>query len=285
MPTQNSFNLNGDLLTGDESLQLGQSRAFRYGDGVFESIRIRNGRACFLDDHLARMANGLETLEIASPPSFFAKIRDAVSEVMKSNQLADGLSQGRIRITVWRDGEGTYRPEGHGGNFLVTAGELEADSFLNPATKTLCLVPDPIQHPSRIRSIKSLNALPFVMAEGVAKRSGVDEALMHNDKGLVECSSSNIFFVVENELVTPSTRAGCLAGIMRGKVIEWARAEGIKCHETLFHPSDIQLATECFTTNSISGIRPVSSIDELQLDAAPGVMTESLMNILRERTA
>ncbi len=142
-------------------------------------------------------------------------------------------------------------------------------------------------HPSALNPrVKSLNYLNNILAKIEGLKAGCIEALMLNHKGEVaECTGDNIFIIRRQELFTPPTDAGILAGITRGAVIDLARSAGLVVHETALTRHDVYVADECFLTGSAAEVIPVVKVDDRSIGrGTPGPITHQLMRRFHELT-
>jgi len=275
---------NGELLPESSHPGISGFRSFTYGDGVYDTLRVRFGKLRFPGDHLRRLLNAIEYLRISVPHGFDTRLLHYTVALMESNQLTNPDSHGRIRIQVWRGGEGYATPESDHPDFLITANTIERDTYVNRTFKRLCTFDDIDDYPANSRKVKLISRVPFVMAAIKARDLGYDDAVLVNRNGLLECTAANIFFVVENELVTPPLAACCLPGITRQKIISWAARENIPCHEMKVSSSDVHLAAECFTCSSVQGINAITRIDEDIFPEEEGKITRYMAEILERES-
>lgn len=248
-----------------------------YGDGVFEGIRIYNGRVFKLKEHLDRLFYSAKALLLQIPMSPEDLTR-AVVETCRRNKLREGY----IRLVVTR-GVGTLglnprsckRP-----SIIIIAGKIQLyppefyekglEIVTVPTTRNLVNAVNP--------AIKSLNYLNNILAKIEANNAGCEEAVMLNAGGYVaECTGDNIFIVKENHLYTPPLSAGALYGVTRRTVIDLAIEAGLKVSEPELTRYDLFNADECFVTGSAAEIVPVSKIDGRVIgNGKPGPVTRDL---------
>lgn len=249
------LNLNGQLIK-DNAAEAYKSRAFLYGDGIFETIRIIDGKAVFLSRHFERLSQSLQKLKIQN--SFtFSTFKTEVEKCISVNEIKAG---GRLRITVYRRAGGFYLPENNQFSYLIEVSSLAKNTYHLNDNGLIVNICDEIELPQNsFSSIKSLNSLPYVMAAIYRKENHLDEVLLVNaDGNICEAGSSNIFLSAGNTLLTPSLEQGCIAGIMRNEILHIAKSAGMKVVEAAVKPSEMQIAQEVFLTNSIKGIQWVS---------------------------
>ncbi len=241
------------------SLEIGTgNRAFRYGDGLFESIRVCKGVPLFFAHHYSRFILGLDVLRIEIPehwqPDFLKK---TIEELCRSN----GQLNARVRLSAWRSGGGYYLPGEHSAELLIESSGLSDPFYAWPSQGLRIDLAEDIHLGNRaLDRIKSANALPYIMAAIQAKERGLDDLILCDAQGhLLEASSSNLFLFREGVLYSPNPELGGIDGIMRRVLVKIARKEGISFVSTELNTEDLLLAEEIFLSNAISGIRWVSS--------------------------
>jgi branched-chain amino acid aminotransferase len=262
-------NFNGTLLPADQPIFGVENRAFRYGDGLFESIRVFDGKTPFLERHWQRLAAGLALLRLAVPGHFSLDFFE--NEIAK---LTERAGNWRIRLTVWRNGGGLYTPEGNLPEFLIQATPLPTSRFeLNEQgltiglfqTVRLTITPSQnlvIPQGNLVTACKTTSALPFVLASIFKKEKQLDDCLVLNTAGRLACASSaNIFLVKNGKLYTPPLSEGCIAGTMRAEVISLAKSLKINVVEKKIHPASVDDFDAFFLTNAMQGIRWVRKIN------------------------
>tara|TARA_B110000285_G_scaffold234901_1_gene313601 strand:+ start:3293 stop:4144 length:852 start_codon:yes stop_codon:yes gene_type:complete len=248
---------NGNLFNESDELIKSDNRSFRYGDSIFETVRVIEGRICFFNDHFERLTNSAEFLEFhfdLSKEELLAQI----NILLEKNNINKG---GKVRIQVFRNQGGMYVPTSYNTSFFIEAQPLDDNLFnFNPQGLHIDLYSD-IKKPINLLSAhKTANALLFVKAGLYKKTKHVDDCIILNDKGnLCEAISSNLFLKIHDSLYTPSVTQGCLPGIMRNQVIKLCRHYGVNLLEGAIHPKMLLEAEEIFFTNAIQGITWVRS--------------------------
>lgn len=246
--------INGETTGGDVPRIRLDNRAFHFGDGLFESIRVVDGRPCFLDAHWLRLEQGLKLLRIEQPQGLD---RSSLQTMLHKLVELSGHRSARCRLTVFRDADGHYRPNGHKGAFTLEIKPLPDPSFaLNEHGWTVDIFPE-LRKPVNAMAVhKTLNCQLYVMASLWSESRGLDECLLQNDRGnIIESSSGNLFIVSNGVLYTPSLSDGCLGGVMRMQVINLALEHGIKVYECSLNPQNLLAADELFFTNAIRGLQ------------------------------
>lgn len=251
-------NLNGNLCPADAPVIALDNRAFHYGDGVFETMRVVRGRVCFLDAHWSRLVEGLKVMRIMLPKNLGREsLEHAITELIERNEMPNA----RCRLTVYRDSPGFFRPERNDGAFTIELMPVERDTYiLNERGHTVDLYPE-MRKPVNLLAVhKTLDSQMYVMASLWSIENHLDDCLLQNDRGnIIESSSGNIFIVSNGVLYTPSLTDGCLGGIMRMQVINIALENGIKVYESSLNPQNLLVADELFFTNAALGVQWVGA--------------------------
>ncbi|MFS3129070.1 aminotransferase class IV [Nocardioides sp. Bht2] len=264
--------MNGELLTDPTAPAITISdHGFTVGDGVFEAIKVVDGAPFALTRHLNRLAHSAEGLGL--PQVDLTQVRTGVDAVLANNPLP----LGRIRITYT------------GGPAPMGSGRTDSEPTLvvavspmtpYPPTASTCLVPWPRNERSALTGLKTTSYGENVVALAHAQRAGAAEALFANLAGnLCEGTGSNVFYVLDGELRTPTLASGCLAGVTRALLLEWAGAREIdESVEVLAEASEIFLAS---TTRDVQGVHAHDG----RSVAAPGPITQEAAHIFAARSA
>lgn len=249
------INHNGKFFSASEPSITVQNRSFRYGDALFETIRIAGGKPLFVKEHFQRLLKGLTLLKMQVPVNFTEElIYNLIVELAAKNKIA---TDGRGRLTIYRTDGGMYAPDTNSIAYLLEASPLEEKNYqLNTKGYTVDLFPDFKKAQHALSSIKSANSIIYVMAGIYKKEKQLDECILLNDKShIIESISSNIFAVKNGVLYTPPVVDGCVDGVMRKKVIEIAQKNKIAVYEISVMQNVLLAADELFLTNTIQGIR------------------------------
>lgn len=246
---------NNEFIAIDQPVLKAGNRAFRYGDGLFESMRMSNGKLRYAEDHAARLAAGMTALKMEGGVLFddyFLKQKTA--ELAKRNKLKDNV---RFRLTVYREGAGLYTPDSNKSGYLLEASALSDGSYELNKKGLIIDVYDELTKPvNKLSNYKTTSSLLYVMAGLFKKQQQLDEAIVINENGfLCESISSNLFVVYEKQIYTPALSEGCIAGVMRKVVMEMAQSNGIPIVEAQINPEILNEAEEVFLTNAVGGIR------------------------------
>ena len=245
---------NGNPVAADALTIGADNRAFRYGDGYFDALRVRQGRPLFWDAHWQRIQHSARFLHLRLPEGFTSpELHAHIVQLCEAN----GLEDARVRIQVFRDGEGLYRPETDDALWTVQCTPVDAPEFvLNTKGLTVGLYTSTPVLSAPLSGHKTLNALPYVLAAIHARDRGWDDALLVNTEGRVaEATSSNILLIKDRELLTPDLSKGGLPGVMRTQLMSMARASGYQVSVGPVTDREMKWADECLLTNSVQGIR------------------------------
>ena len=223
------------------------NRSFKWGDGLFETIRVHRRKIALQPLHFERLFTGLTLLQIDVPWQFTAEaLVEAIAELCTRNQCAESA---RVRLAVYRD-------ENNNAGYTIEAVPLE-----QPATKSagvIGLYPFARKSTDAFSSVKSASFLPYVLAARFAAEKGWDDALVLNTDGAVcDSSKANIFLIKKEEVYTPPLNSGCVAGVMRRFLVERLHAEGRAVHQRAIREQDLLEADEIFLTNAVMGIQPI----------------------------
>jgi len=252
------INFNGNIVAQDENI-LTQNRAFLYGDGVFETLKIVNNRILFLEDHYFRLMASMRVVRMEIPMNFTMEFFE--EEVLKLVQENEISASARARITVFRNDGGLYLPKTNEVSYLIHATALENTSYaLNTAEYEVDLYKDFYVTKQLLSSIKTTNKMINVTGSIFAHENGLANCLLVNDtKNVVEGLQGNLFMLTGKKLITPPISEGCLNGIMRKQILALAKKlDGIEVLEEIISPFDLQKADELFLTNVIIGIQPIT---------------------------
>jgi branched-chain amino acid aminotransferase len=252
------INFNGNIVAQDDNI-LTQNRAFLYGDGVFETLKIINNKILFLEDHYFRLMASMRVVRMEIPMNFTMEYFE--EQVLKLVQEKELSTSARARITVFRKDGGLYLPKTNEISFLIHATQLDNTLYvLNTASYEVDLYKDFYVTKQLLSSIKTTNKMINVTGSIFAHENGLENCILLNDtKNVVEALQGNLFMVTGKKLITPPVSEGCLNGIMRKQILALAKkVADIEVSEEIISPFDLQKADELFLTNVITGIQPIS---------------------------
>ncbi len=250
---------------------------FLYGDGVYETLRVYQGRVFLLERHLERLRQSCEriSLDLSMKDEEWKSI---LGEILIRNELENA----GLRVTISRgEGEMGIDPRLCArptvvvmAKPVVTYTEQQREQGVSLHIASVKRNPELAQSPQ----IKAISFLNNILAKQEAVQVGADDALMLNMDGYVaECTTSNVFFVKSQLLYTPAVECGILQGITRDVVLELAAEQGVVAEEGLYPPEQLLQADECFITNTGIEIMAVSRIGDCQIgQGRRGLLTEKL---------
>lgn len=231
------------------------NRSFRYGDGLFETIRFANGYMPLWDLHMARLFNGLSLLKIHSGKLFTPELllKQVVSLCQKNS-----LRNARIRITVSRGEGGILEPTVPTPDYIIQTWPLdEATPRFNTNGLHLRVYLDGRKSADALASLKSTNYLLYAMAALYAKEQKANDAIVLNHYGrIADCSITNIYWVDGQQIFTTPLSEGAVAGVMREHLLS-----KLNCIERSVTPDELRQASEVFVTNAVRGIQWVGEIE------------------------
>ena len=282
------YHVDGDLVPEDEATVSVRDRGFMYGDAAFETLRVYGGAPFAWEAHHDRLHHTAETLGFADAVP--DDLRERVDETLAANDLTDAY----VKLSVSRG---------------VQPGKLTPGSDVDPTVVVICRplprggrdggrVWDGPAEVQTVRTrrvpddavpadIKSHNYLNSILGRLELRRSAVDgdpadECLLRDTDGNVaEGATSNVFFVTENGLRTPGEQLDLLPGVTRDVVVELAREESFPVETGTYSLDALRSADEAFLTNSTWEIRPIATVDGIDIGAGP--MTKLLQRLYDER--
>ncbi len=257
-------------------------RGFLYGDSVFETLRTYGGRAFAVDEHLDRLERSLAALAIALPASRAVLTAELMDALLRADNTE---SYARLMVTRGQGALGLDPALAHAATRVLLVEPLTMPplaSYLR-GIRVRCI--RTVRASDAAHSAKLANYLASALALRDARQAGADEALVVDRAGLViEGTTSNVFAVVGDRLVTPAVEAGILDGITRHHVIATARELGMDVELASLAPAALAESREVFITSTLREILPVSEVDGHRVGAgARGPVTEALHRAFRRR--
>ena len=240
------------------------NRGFRYGEGVFETIRIKEGRIILAKYHFERLFSGIELLQFEQPPSFTEDILSRqVEELCKKNnhQLS-----ARVRLMVFRS-DGSLRGAQHNyPNYIVQSRPLlPGNPEMNENGLLIDVYPDGRKAMDTFSNLKSNNYLLYIMAAKYAKNHLCDDCLVLNSsERICEGTVANIFCVKNERIYTPPLSEGCVAGVTRRFLLEKMKDGRYPIDERKMDIEFVKNSDEIFLTNAIYGFRWVGRLGDRQ---------------------
>jgi len=271
-------NYNGTLFPHHALTIPAGNRALQYGDAVFETMRLLNGKPCFVERHLHRLQHACELLHMELPEVVSkSALNAAIGQLAQANGVT---GSGRVRLTVMRNEGGRYTPETNTCSYLLECDPYAGDAFeLNAEGLSMDLYEEHRKSIGPLGAIKSTNAMLYVLAGVEKQRRGLDRMLLLNDlANLAEEIASNVFLVLNGVLYTPSLNQGCLPGVMRSVIIDIAAEHRMEVQECPLSPGVLFKADEVFLTNALQGIQWVGSYRHKEYESVLAAKFVGLLN-------
>ncbi len=254
------FNYNGRFFEQDETVLPKDNKSYRYGDGLFETMKVVNGNVLLAAYHLERLFSGLTVLKFNTPSIFTKqKILEEVSALCVKNNCDELAS---ARLSVSRGTGGLYDGDDKF-SYLIECRPLDQQKEdLNSNGLVIDVFPDARKSVDVFSNLKSANYLPYVMGAVWAKENKLNDALILNQHNRIcDATIANVFWIKDNIIHTPPLSEGCVAGVMRRRILDLGpdmyreQIADFKLHESVLTENILLDADEVFLTNVITGIR------------------------------
>ena len=260
-------------------------RSFLYGDGLFEVVRVCNGRPFRWGQHMEKFLHGAGHLKIR-PPFAPEEIQQFATQLVRKNKMPEAL----LRLTLSRGvGERGYSPKGaNSPTFVLTLHPVPKLDLENPPLWKLATASNRLPANEPLAQFKNANKLPQILARAAAEAAGADEALLLNTRGrVVEGTTSNLFWVIGGVVCTPPLAAGILPGVTRLAVLEICRALKLPAREVSPRPQELFSAQGVFMSMSSWGVVEAVALDGRKLRRAACVqkIQRGYEKLLRAETA
>jgi branched-chain amino acid aminotransferase len=242
---------NGEIIE-DVPVFTAGNKGFRYGDGVFETIKVFREKILLEEYHFDRLFTSLILLKINPAKNFTREnLSRQILELCRKNNFT---ASARVRVAV-------YRGEENRAEFVVEAFRLdEKANQLNDEGWAITIFPLARKSCDAFANLKSANYLSYVLADLYAKEKNCEDAIVLNsDNHLCDASKANVFLVIKDEVHTPALHQGCVNGVKRRFVIEELKKQGIVVNQRIIEEKTLLEADEVFLTNAINDIRWVKS--------------------------
>lgn len=255
------INLNGTLLQSKTSILSLENRGYKFGDALFETLKVVQNRILFWEDHYFRLMASMRILRMEIPMTFTMEfLEHEILKTIEANALTKTTT--RVRLNIDRGEGGKYRPEQNIIQYSILTEKLNEDSYsIHEHVKyTVDLFKDYFVAPGLLSTLKTNNKITNVLASIYAHENGLDNCLLLNtDKNVVEAINGNLFLVKGNTIKTPPLKDGCIKGVMRTQLILLLNhSEEYEILESSISAFELQKADELFVTNVIQGIHPIS---------------------------
>jgi D-alanine transaminase len=247
---------NGRFTTTDEPVISVEDRGFQFGDAVYETIKFHSRDLLFGEDHFRRLEAGLGQLEIPNPWTR-SSFRATMGDLLRRTEFDSGIvylqiSRGVSQRSHFPRGEITPTVVAYSRRFSFPD-EVKKSAGIRVITTE--------ETRWKHREIKSVNLLGNVLAKKKAQEAGVDEALFVEDGCVIEGASSNFFAVLGELILTRPSDCNILPGVVRNRVIELARRNGLQVEERAISHVTLESASEAFITSTTQGVMPVTCAD------------------------
>lgn len=238
----------------EQPLFTAQNRGFRYGDGIFETIKFFRGQMLLRRFHFDRLFLGMELLKMNAGNLSEKKLERDIVELCTLNTCTD---LARVRLAIYREEEAPV-------SYVIEAFSLnETANRLNEEGWTIDIFPHVRKSQDAFANLKTANYLPYVLADMYAKEKGLNESLLLNsENNICDASKANIFLFIRDEIYTPALHQGCVSGTMRRFIIDELRRSGVPVHQKALSEEHFFDAQEVFLTNAINGVRWVEVFRE-----------------------
>jgi len=264
------LNLNGSFVEEKTPVVRADNRAFRYGDGLFETMKVVVGSICLKELHFERLFSGMETLQIMLQGFVNA---DMFEEQIRKTILRNHISgPARARLTVYRGDGGLYEFNSASAGYVIQVWPLSSSSMMmNTNGLKVGLYEGGRKANDGLANIKSNNYLVYVMGAIEAKKYQHNDCIILNTSGRV-CDSTiaNVFYIKDGIVYTPPLSEGCVAGVMRNHLLSQLPDQGYNVIEKETDVDDLLDADEMFLTNAVSGLRWVGEFKGKKYDNTLG---------------
>jgi branched-chain amino acid aminotransferase len=279
------YHVDGDLVPAEDASVSIRDRGFRYGDAAFETLRAYGGSLFKWGAHADRLRRTCDALGFAADVPNATDLRARIRETLSANNLDDAY----VRLAVTRGVlPGKLTPAIDVDPTVVVEvkplprGGVESDPVWDGPARVRTADTRKIPDASIPADAKTHNYLNGILARLELQGTQADESLMLDGEGYVtEGATSNLFFVADDALCTPSESRPLLPGITRDVVLDLARDEGIPVNTGWYDLGDVHRADEAFLTNTTWEIRPLEAIDRVDIGGGP--ITDLLSRLFDER--
>lgn len=253
------INFNGKILPSGSPVLTVDNRGFRYGDGLFETMKVVESRLLLDNYHFERLLAGARLLQFDLPSWFTAE--KLAAEVLELCKINGGFAGSRVRLVLFRGDGSLYDPPDPFPNYVIQSWPLPPQSNeLNEVGLTLGLFPDGRKSCDLFANLKSNNYLLYGQAALYARRHQLDDCLILNSRDRIADSTiANLFYCRQGTVYTPPLTEGGVAGVMRRYLLAALPKAGFIVQEKAATPGDLENAEEVFLTNALRGIKWVRS--------------------------
>lgn len=251
-----NYLLHNNQIIAESEITFGiNNRGFLYGDGLFETIIIKDNNIRNFTDHIERFKAGLKAVHLHNINIDFARLADNIFKLKSMNSIT---GDARLKLIAWRHPGGLFTAEFESGDYILTIQKHTEASIIK---EKVVFSTDIKNVFTTISSYKTLSSLPYIIAGHEKKEKGADDIIILDiHDHISESLTANIFWFKDNKLYTPSIETGCVKGIMRKQVIAAASKLGIQMYEGLYTQKDLLSADLIFTSNA-AGLDVIKTIE------------------------
>lgn len=274
-----TINFNGEFIQeGDLRLDISTNRCFLYGDGAFESMLGTYEGMRFWDDHYDRLIKSCTAirLDLQRLPGSL-NLHELQKQLVLRNDI-QGMA--RVKIQIWRTARGLYSPDADDISYIITAQKFEKPFVI--LKEHVKVIYSPRLTFTEYSAYKTCNSLPYVLASKEKSKLNLDDVVLLDQKNRIsELSAMNIFWFQKGKLFTPSLNTGCIAGVMRKRILDYCLKNKIKTVPALATVDELEESDYVFGSN-FSGIHPVARINEWKFTPSlPDFMLEFIEKEIR----
>lgn len=253
----NMICFNDKFLRADLPLLQVDNRGYRYGDGIFETMKVCDGQIQLSDLHFERLRNAFSVLQYQLP-SFFINEK-FTQEILQLCKINNCIESARVRLSFFRGNGGLFEGENNI-EYIIECWPLPVKEFiLNKAGLVVDFFRSGKKSCDIFSNLKSGNHLIYAMAAHYAKKNHLDDCLVQNvNDRVIDTAIANIFLIKNGQVFTPPLSEGCIAGVMRKFILQKAEVVQLNILEAPISVADILSADELFITNAIKGINWIS---------------------------
>lgn len=262
------INLDGRILKKEETHLSIENRGYQYGDAIFETIRVINGKIMFWEDHYFRMMASMRIMRMEIPMNFSPEfLEEEILTLIEANDLLN--KPAKVKINVHRINGGLYKPKNREVGYLIQVFEHDAPFYnLKEEDYEVELFKDHYVNSGLLSTIKTNNKAINILGSIYAEENDFQNCLLLNEKkSVIEALNGNVFLVKGNTIKTPPLSEGCLNGIIRKQLLSiLKKTPEYSLKEEAISPFELQKADELFVTNVMVGIQPISKYRKKQFE-------------------
>ena len=242
---------NSEFINEQDLIIKSSNRAFNYGDGFFETIKIINTKPFNFLAHYARFSLACVVLKLKNEETL-SSLLSVINDLINQNNIINGS----VKIHISRKEGGKYQPKSKGCEMMINS--CSGLGFKQNIPLSLCVFSEEVKTMGRLSNIKSVNAAVSVLGAIYAKELGVENAILRNTTGnYIEATNSSLFIIKDNVIYTPPLSDGCIDGTMRAWLLN-----NDNIIEKSLRLSDIKQSDEVFITNALTGMTAVKRVEQ-----------------------